>query len=81
MKEHQPHNSFNRPFQEPHYTVRELVTLWRLSDKTIRRLLQSEVGMIAIQHPKPHKRIYRSLRIPESVASRVYQRITNGCAA
>jgi hypothetical protein len=81
MEQHKPLNSGNPRFQEPHYTVRELVTMWRLSDKTIRRLLQSELGVIAIQHPKPHKRIYRSLRIPESVANRVYRRITNGCAA
>ena len=81
MEQHKTLNPSDHRFQEPHYTVRELAAMWRLSDKTIRRLLQSELGVIAIQHPRPHKRIYCSLRIPVSVANRVYRRITKGCGA
>ena len=66
---------------ERHYTVRELAKSWHLSDKTIRRIFLHEPGVIVIYKPKPGKRIFRSLRIPESVANRVYSRITGGRAA
>jgi hypothetical protein len=37
-----------------------------------------EPGVIVITKPKPNKRIFRTLRIPESVEKRVFARFTNG---
>jgi len=62
---------------EKHYTVAELAAAWKLSDDAIRRLFLDEPGVINLGKPSRRKRIYRPLRIPEHVAQRVYQRITN----
>src|SRR3989442_13631845 len=35
---------------------------------------ENEPGVAVFYYPKPYKRTYRTLRIPESVAKRVYQR-------
>jgi len=37
-----------------------------------------EPGVIIISNPRPHKRIFRSLRIPDHVKRRVIARITKG---
>ncbi len=59
---------------EHHYTVNELAELWHVGDDTIRRLFKHEPGVIEIKMQKPGRRRYASLRIPESVALRVYRR-------
>ncbi len=66
------------PFLERHYTVHELAAAWSLSEDTIRRLFDAEPGVIVIAHPRRGKRQYKTLRIPASVAERVYCRISNG---
>lgn len=63
---------------EKHYTVRELAVRWHLSQKFLRAIFLKEPGVIIIYNPKPNKRIFRSLRIPESVAERVYRRLQLG---
>ena len=61
---------------ERHYTVPELAKLWHVSDDTIRRMFKGEPGVIEIRLQRPGKRRYVVLRIPESVALRVYRRFT-----
>jgi hypothetical protein len=61
---------------ERHYTVLELSSLWGFSDRTIRRLFDTEPGVIKIDRPETtRKRRYTSIRIPTRVAQRVYQRL------
>lgn len=49
---------------EPHFSPRQLAEKWSLSAKTITRLFRHEPGVV---------RLRRSLRIPVSVAERVYR--------
>lgn len=59
---------------ERHFTVPELHKLWNLSTDTIRKKFLCEPGVIIITEKKRGIRVYRTLRIPESVAIRVYRR-------
>ena len=59
---------------EYHFTVAELSEQWNLSREAVRKMFESEPGVAVLSHSKPHKRKYRTLRIPTSVAKRVYQR-------
>jgi hypothetical protein len=62
--------------EERHYTVNELSVLWNLSKQTIRRLFQDEPDVIRIGEENLQRtRAYVTLRIPESVARRVHQRL------
>jgi hypothetical protein len=66
------HDEFER-----HYSIRELARLWHLSYEATRRLFQDEEGVLRIGgRLRKNKRGYVSLRIPSSVARRVYKRIT-----
>lgn len=58
------------------FTVQELARLWSLSTDTVRRLFQREPGTVVLTHHRPGRRTYRTLRIPQSVAERVYRRLT-----
>jgi hypothetical protein len=76
---------------EKHYKVPELAKLWGFSDDFIRSLFENEIGVLKIVRPedpdkkrtdcpktRPNckgKREYVSLRIPESVAARVHERL------
>jgi len=61
---------------EKHYSVNELSALWNLSSQTIRRLFQEEPDVVRIGERDLHrKRAYVTIRIPESVARRVHQRL------
>ena len=62
---------------ERHLTVHQIALRRNLSHDTIRRLFLSEPGVIVHSRVKPNKRIYRTLRIPESVERRVFERFTN----
>lgn len=62
---------------ERHYTPLELAKLWNLSARFVRDLFRNEPGVMVVDRPEEkHKRGYASLRIPESVAGRVYHRLT-----
>jgi hypothetical protein len=52
---------------EKHYRVKDLATLWGISDSVIRRIFQGEPGVLRIGSTK-----YVTLSIPESVAIRVH---------
>lgn len=58
------------------FSPEQLAELWALSPDTVRRIFEDEPGVLAIERPRVYgKRRYRTLRIPESVASRVYHRL------
>ncbi len=66
---------------ERHFTVKELAEWWRLSDTKVRLLLQDEPGVMKIGEPSRRlgrklRRRYYTLRVPESVARRVHERLT-----
>jgi hypothetical protein len=63
---------------ERHFTVAQVARNRNLSPDLIRSLFLNEPGVIVIAKPKRHKRIYRVLRIPESVERRVFAKLTNG---
>lgn len=60
---------------EKHYRVKELAILWGLSSKTLTRIFADEAGVIRIDNNGAGKRKYATLSIPESVASRVHERL------
>jgi len=63
------------PAFERHFTIRELATLWQLSEDTVRRMFQGEPGVVEVgPQRKVYKRPYTTLRIPESVVVRVHKR-------
>lgn len=62
------------PFAERHYTVTELATMWSLSAEFVRQVVQHEPGVTEWVRQQPGRRRYRVLRIPQSVAERVYRR-------
>jgi hypothetical protein len=64
---------------EPVFTAEELATLKKLHPSTIRRLFLDEPGVIRLGHSGSRKRHQHfTLRIPRSVADRVFQRMTVG---
>ncbi len=61
---------------EKHYSVGEVAKLWALGEKTVRRMFESELGVIQWgREEASHKRGYRTLRIPESVLQRVHRKL------
>jgi hypothetical protein len=77
MRSKAPINSDERsshPFLERHYRPAELAKLWGFGVDLVRTWFEDEPDVLIEKHPETlHKRGYRSLRIPESVAHRVYQ--------
>jgi len=66
-------------YDEQHFKPDELAELWGVSGDLIRRLFRDMPGVLVIDRPeKMHKRGYCSMRIPESVAKRVYERLSKG---
>jgi hypothetical protein len=55
------------------FTPRELATLWKLSENSIRRLFQDARGVFVVDNTKRGKRTYQTIRIPEEVALRVWR--------
>ncbi len=63
---------------ERHFTPQQLAELWVLHESTIRRIFLEEPGVLKYgsENRRDGHRDYVTLRIPESVAKRVYaQRI------
>lgn len=59
-----------------HYSVIEISKLWRLSQRTVRRIFENEPGVIVWGHSETRrKRGYRTIRVPESVLQRVHRRL------
>jgi hypothetical protein len=61
---------------ERHFTPKQLADLWILHESTIRRLFLDEPGVLKYcnSFTRSGRREYVTLRIPESVARRVYAR-------
>ena len=66
----------SRTHAEQHYSPERLADLWDVSANTIRRLFEHEPGVLLLDRPEEmHKRGYRIMRIPESVAARVHAKL------
>jgi hypothetical protein len=66
-------------YDEQHFKPNELAELWGVSVATIRRLFRDVPGVLVIDRPeKMHKRRHCTMRIPESVAKRVYEKLSKG---
>jgi hypothetical protein len=63
--------------EEYHYTVQELAKNWKLSTDMIRKLFQKEEGVVFFKNTTPGKRVYRTKRIPKSVAERIHRQQQN----
>jgi hypothetical protein len=62
---------------ERHLTVSEVASLWNFSDDKVRNIFRDEVGVIKLATPeKLNRRGYSTLRIPESVAKRVHEKLS-----
>ena len=58
---------------EQHYSVKSLAKMWGWSYNTVRPWFEGVPGCMVEAHPeKMHKRGYTSIRIPHSIALRVY---------
>jgi len=62
---------------ERHYAVIEIAEMWHLSPDKVREIFEREPGVLVIGDANPrHKRRYRTLRIPQSVITRVHTRLS-----
>lgn len=58
---------------ERHFSPKTLAELWAVSEDTIIRTFKDEAGVVHFGEPKRGKRCYATIRIPETVADRVYR--------
>ncbi len=50
---------------EPHYLVPQVAAMWRVSEKTVRRLFEGEAGVLRCGSSETaRKRAYQNLRMP-----------------
>ncbi len=62
---------------ERHFSPAELAELWSLSEDTIRRMFENEPDVMIFENSeRSSSRRRRTLRIPQSVAERVYRRLS-----
>jgi predicted ArsR family transcriptional regulator len=61
---------------ESYLTVIEVAERLKVNEETVRRLFLNEAGVVVICFPRRGRRVYRTLRIPESVFQRVLTRLT-----
>ncbi len=62
---------------ERHFTPVELAEQWNLSEDTVRRIFERESDVLIFENPeRGSSRRRRTMRIPESVAERVYRRLS-----
>ena len=57
-------------------TIAEVAERLKVNEATVRRLFLNEPGVVVICFPRKGKRVYRTLRVPESVLQRVLTRLT-----
>lgn len=67
-------NERREPFEERHFTVPELAEMWNLSREFVRQVVQGEPGVTEWVRQQAGRRRYRVLRVPQSVAERLYNR-------
>lgn len=56
-------------------TLLEVAERLKVNEDTVRRLFVNEPGVVVICFPRKGKRVYRTIRIPESVFRRVVTRL------
>lgn len=62
------------PFGGRIYAPKDLAAMWQLSENSIRRMFQDEPGCFILGESNPRgRRGYTTIRIPESVALRVWR--------
>jgi hypothetical protein len=63
---------------EKHYWVKELADIWKLSESTVRKLIKNEPGVLVLEGDGKYSgsRGYKTRIVPESVAQRVLNRLT-----
>ena len=62
-------------FAQRHYTTAQIANLWNLSPDAVRRLFETEPGVLILGGNQGRgRRRYTTLRIPESVVARVYRK-------
>lgn len=77
MEETKKEAGLDGPAGEKHYTVAALARQWGYSRSTVRDWFADEPGVLRVARSgRSRKRDYVSLRIPASVAERVYRRHT-----
>ena len=59
---------------QKHFSVKDLVKLWGVSDTTILRLFRGEPGVLHVGEPNARSRTRVTLRIPSQVAERVHEK-------
>jgi hypothetical protein len=65
--------------KERHWSAAEIAQMWGVSADTVRDLFHQELGVLKIDRPQTRtKRAYSTLRNPESVLDRVYNRLSSG---
>lgn len=62
-------------YLEEHYTPKWWGHKWAYSAEQIRKLFRKEKGVLKLSNPKDDVRAYESMRVPASVAERVYRQI------
>jgi hypothetical protein len=62
--------------QETYLTLFEVAERLKINEDTARRLFLNEPGVIVICFPRKGKRVYRTVRVPESVFRRVMSRLS-----
>lgn len=60
---------------ETFLTLLEVAERLKINEDTVRRLFLNEPGVLVICFPRKGKRVYRTVRIPESVFRRVVTRL------
>src|SRR5215831_1510303 len=61
-------------FEERHFTIHELSKMWHFSTEFVRQIVKDESGVSEWVRQQPGRRRYRVLRVPQSVAERLYRR-------
>ena len=62
---------------ERHFSPAELAEQWNLSEDTVRRIFEREPDVLIFENSeRASSRRRRTMRIPESVAERVYRRLS-----
>jgi hypothetical protein len=62
------------PFEERHYTIAELAEMWKFSTEFVRQIVRGEPGVTEWVRQQPGRRRYSVIRVPQSVAERLYRR-------
>lgn len=61
---------------ERHYNIAEVAEMWGLSERTIRRLIEGQPGLVVLGNLGDGKTRRRTtVRIPESVLGRIHARL------